>query len=180
MQFLNTKIKDCYYLETPIKNDNRGSFHKIYHNSSFSFQGLELSFKEQYFTVSNKNVLRGMHFQLPPYDNSKLITCLSGRVLDVILDLRVNSPSYMKYDSFELIGKNKQAILIPSGIAHGFISLEDNSEMLYSTTCEYDFDHDKGILWSSFGFDWPCQSPILSERDQNQVMANDFKSPFRK
>jgi dTDP-4-dehydrorhamnose 3,5-epimerase len=179
MKFLDTKIPGCYLINTKSMNDNRGSFTKIYHHPSFLSKGVELIFKEQYFSVSNKNVLRGMHFQLPPYDHSKLITCISGNVLDVVIDLRVNSPSFMKYESFELIAKDKQTLFIPSGIAHGFISLEDNSGMLYGTSCEYDSNFDTGILWNSFDFDWPCEYPILSDRDQSHIMMRDFKSPFK-
>jgi len=179
MEFLDTKIQDCYLINVDNISDNRGSFAKLYHGSSFLSRGVEVNIQEQYITVSNRNVLRGMHFQLPPYNHSKLVTCLNGSVLDVILDLRVDSESYLKYDSFELSGKDKQSIIMPSGVAHGFISLENSSSMLYSTTCEYDSDHDSGISWDSFGFEWPCDKPILSERDKNHTILNNFRSPFK-
>mgnify|MGYP003981513847 FL=1 len=179
MKLLATKIKDCYLVTSTSINDDRGSFTKINHRDGFFSQDVDLSFKEQYISVSNKNVLRGMHFQLPPYDLSKLITCFSGSVLDVVLDLRVNSPNFLQYDSFKLIGKDKQTLVVPHGVAHGFISLEDNSGMLYSTTCEYNSNYDEGISWNSFDFKWPCNKPILSERDQNHIILSDFKSPFR-
>jgi len=178
MKFENTQIQGCYLVKNNTINDDRGSLTKLYHKSSFLSQGVDLTFKEQFITVSHKNVLRGMHFQLPPYENSKLISCLSGSVLDVIVDLRVNSPTFLKYDSFKLIGLDKLTLFIPNGIAHGFISLEDSSAMLYSTTCEYDAIYDKGLLWNSFGFDWPCQEPILSLRDSNHMTFDNFVSPF--
>ena len=178
MKFLNTKIHDCFIINNDIEQDNRGSFTKLYHKQNFLSQGVELSINEQFISLSNKNVLRGMHFQLPPYEHTKLITCFSGSVLDVALDLRVNSPTYLKFDSFELNGEVKQTLVIPNGVAHGFISLEDNSGMLYSTTCEYDSNHDSGILWNSFGFDWPSNNPLLSERDKGHITLTNFNSPF--
>ena len=139
---------------------------------------LKFTPRETYYNISNKNVIRGMHFQVPPYDHSKLIKCVRGEILDVILDIRKESSTYLKYDVISLNENDNKSIFLPKGIAHGFLSKKKNTIVLYHVSSVYNPNCDKGILWNSFGFDWPTNNPILSNRDQNLEHINEFKSPF--
>lgn len=132
---------------------------------------------EEFYSVSKKNVIRGMHFQTPPHDHAKIVYCPVGRVQDVMLDLR-KGQQYGKTYSVVLEGATPSVLLIPRGIAHGFLALEDNSLMVYKTSSEYAPTHDTGILWNSFDFDWPCSNPIVSARDMQHERFSEFQSPF--
>jgi dTDP-4-dehydrorhamnose 3,5-epimerase len=178
MKFKELHLMGCYQIIAEPFHDQRGSFTKIYHQEMFDLIGLDLDIAEQYYTVSNKGILRGMHFQVPPHDHTKLVTCLSGRVLDIILDLRSTSPTFGQFDSLILDSKAGNALYLPCGIAHGFLSLEDNSGLYYSTTTTHHPECDEGIRWNSFGFDWPINSPIISDRDYNLTTFEQFKTPF--
>ena len=178
MKFTELKFTGCKIIEVDIFRDKRGTFKKIYHQNKYQENGLNVIFKEQYLTCSNKNVLRGMHFQLPPHDQSKLVSCLTGSVLDVFLDLRRNSKTYGQTDSFILSKDSGKSIFLPSVIAHGFLSLEDNSGMLYNTSTVYNPDSDYGIMWNSIDYRWPINKPQVSERDKNHVVFDQFDTPF--
>ena len=119
-----------------------------------------------------------MHFQLPPHDHAKLVYCVCGRVLDVLLDLRKASPTFGQTASAELSRANSHVFYIPAGIAHGFLSLEDESVMVYKTTTVHQPDHDAGIRWDSFGFDCGSATPIISVRDTALPRLQEFVSPF--
>ncbi len=126
-----------------------------------------------------KSALRGMHFQVPPAAHSKLVYCLSGRVLDVLLDIRRDSPRFGQSFSCELDATTRQLLFIPVGFAHGFLSLEDNSLMVYKTDAVHAPEQDKGVAWDSFGFKWPLDNPpIMSARDRQFPRWPDFQSPF--
>ena len=178
MKFTELKLKGCKVIEADVFRDKRGIFQKIYHQDKYQENALDVTFKEQYFTCSNKNVLRGMHFQLPPYDQSKLVTCLTGSVLDVFLDLRKNSKTYGQTDSHVLSEDSGKSIFLPSGIAHGFLSLEDNSGILYNTSTVYNPSSDYGIMWNSVDYCWPISNPQISERDKSHVVFDQFNTPF--
>ena len=136
-------------------------------------------FREQYYSRSRANVLRGMHFQLPPYDHDKLVYCVAGRALDVILDLRRDSETYGQVVSLQLDELKGNGAYVPRGCAHGFLSLEDDTILFYNLTAEYSPAHDTGILWNTFGFDWPASDPVLSERDSGFPKFGAFDSPWR-
>jgi len=119
-----------------------------------------------------------MHFQLPPSQHAKLVTCISGRVLDVVVDLRLDSSTYGCSASVELSSEHPSALYIPEGLAHGFLALEE-SILHYKTTSAHDPERDRGILWSSIGFPWPVSDPILSDRDALFPALAAFASPFR-
>lgn len=146
--------------------DARGSFTKTFHAPSLAEERLAFDLREEFITVSHRNVLRGMHFQVPPAAHRKLVTCVRGAVLDVLLDLRPG-PHYGRSTALELTASNRYLLWIPKGIAHGFLALEDHSTLVYKTDHAYAPEHDKGIAWNSFGFPWPVEQPILSERDRN-------------
>jgi dTDP-4-dehydrorhamnose 3,5-epimerase len=177
--FSSSLLPGCFLVENYSSNDNRGSFEKIFNIKNFEAKGLSCSWAEQYYSISNKNVLRGMHFQVPPYQHQKLVTCISGKILDVVFDLRAESEAYGKYDYFELSDKFSTSIYVPEGVAHGFLTLSDKAVVLYNVTSIHSTEHDAGISWDSIGFDWPILNPVLSERDRGLPRFGDYCSPFR-
>ncbi|NDV63047.1 dTDP-4-dehydrorhamnose 3,5-epimerase [Puniceicoccales bacterium CK1056] len=158
--------------------DDRGEFIKTFHSGLWKKLGLSFALEEEFFSVSKLNVLRGMHFQLPPHAHNKVVYCVSGSVLDVVVDLRTGSPTFGKSASIELSGDNRLIFFIPIGFAHGFLSLSDDSCMIYKTDMVYAPEHDTGIRWDSFGFNWPGDSFEISDRDQGFAKMNEFDSPF--
>ena len=178
MTITPTTIRGCFEIDIRNLRDDRGSFFKTYNVESFSQSGLETNWQEEYFSLSAKNVLRGMHFQVPPKDHVKLVTCLSGAVLDVIVDLRKSSSTFKRCASFQLSEQNKKMLYIPKGCAHGFLSLCHNTLMFYKVSSVYSPHHDLGILWNSIDFNWSCINPIISERDRRQPSLQEFNTPF--
>lgn len=179
MKFIGNSVPGCYEVEIDDFKDERGEFFKTFHIDLFKKKELETNWREEYFSTSKKNVIRGMHFQTPPNDHDKLVTCLSGSVLDVVVDLRKDSPMFKKHIAFQLIAKTKNRMLyIPKGCAHGFLSLKDNTMMHYKVSTVYSPSSDKGILWSSIGLEWNTDKPIISIRDCNHPLLNEFQSPF--
>jgi len=178
MKLIATELPDCYLLEPNIFEDNRGRFVKTFHRSSFDALGIQTDFKEEYYSVSDENVVRGMHFQLPPEDHYKLVYCPTGSVFDVVIDLRRGSPTFGKHVSFELSSRNGRMLYIPTGFAHGFCALEDNTVMMYRVSSEHSSEHDCGISWDSAGIKWPAKKSIISDRDQKFVNLDAFISPF--
>ena len=118
-----------------------------------------------------------MHFQVPPFGHSKLVYCTAGAILDVALDLRKNSPTFLKHISLKLSADQANMIYLPEGLAHGFLSLED-ATVIYNVSTVYKPEADLGILWSSIGMDWPDTQPKLSERDESFQSLEEFESPF--
>jgi dTDP-4-dehydrorhamnose 3,5-epimerase len=175
--FNQTSIDGVILIGTNVLSDERGSFTKCFEAAEFHDHGLSVKFAEEYFSFSKAGVLRGMHFQLPPLDHEKVVYCALGRVLDVVLDLRPNSATYKQCLSIELSSKGGEGLYIPKGCAHGFWSLED-SIMVYKVGTPYSPEHDTGICWDSFGFNWPGDQPVLSSRDSMHICLEDFRSPF--
>lgn len=178
MIFRPITIPGCFEIRPEILHDSRGYFVKTFRADAYGAQDLVTSFAEEYYSLSKKNVLRGMHFQLPPHDHVKIVTCLSGTIMDVIVDLRVGSPTYAKFEVFELSGQKANILYLPSGIAHGFYVRSDEATVMYKVTSHYDPEHDSGILWNSLGIPWPDDYPIVSPRDQSFLRFNSFQSPF--
>ena len=178
MKIIRTKIPGCYELLPKLQNDSRGIFVKTFHAPTFKKFGFKTLFKEQYYSISCKNVIRGLHFQSPPCDHAKLIYCACGEVMDVALDLRVGSPFYGKYISINLNAKKGNMIYIPSGFAHGFCSLQNNSILIYNTTTVYNPNKDTGIRWNTADIAWPIKNPLLSTKDMQLQDFKKFKSPF--
>jgi len=175
----STHLTGCFELQPKAIEDTRGRFVKVFHCQAFAAHGLETNFAEEYYSVSNKNVIRGMHFQLPPFDHVKLVYCVQGSVMDVVVDLRVGSPTYGKSAVVELSAAKANSIYIPEGMAHGFCSLCEQTVMVYKVTTVYASEQDTGILWNSFGVTWPTTQAILSARDQTFEPLDQFVSPFR-
>lgn len=165
-------------LDLKAFSDHRGSFVKTFHRTDFSDLGIEFEVKESYFSVSAKDVIRGMHFQIPPHDHAKIVFCPHGAILDVIVDLRSKSAQYGQYYAQVLSSENHKAFYIPSGFAHGFKSLMDGTVTYYLVSSEHHPTSDQGIAFDSFGFDWDCAQPIMSLRDKSFCPLSEYKSPF--
>ena len=155
-----------------------GFFTKSFHETSLKAAGIDFELKESYFSLSKKDVIRGMHFQTPPHQHSKIVFCPQGAILDVIIDLRKGSATYGRYYAYELSAENHRAYYIPEGFAHGFKALADDAITYYLVSSEYSQANDTGILYNSFGFDWGVEKPILSARDLSFSPIKDFDSPF--
>lgn len=177
MKVLKELLPDCFLLSPSRLSDQRGLFVKTYHESLNKALGVNLDIKEEFYSISHKNVIRGMHFQLPPHEHEKLVYCTRGAVMDVLIDLRKGA-NYGKVACVKLSGRNGHLIYIPKGIAHGFAALTDHAMMIYKTSAMYAPEADSGIRWDSFGYDWGVDSPIMSMRDQQHVSFSDFHSPF--
>lgn len=180
MQLIDEPISGVKILRPFVFEDERGTFVKPFHEEQLAVHGIKITVREEFFSTSAAHVLRGMHCQVPPHAHQKLVYCISGRVLDVVLDLRRNGPSYGRSVAFELSATNHHVVHIPIGFAHGFIALEDNSCLVYKTDAVHVAACDLGIRWDSCGFDWPLneQEPVISPRDQAHPVFADFDSPF--
>ena len=178
MKIKKTNIEGLYVIDMFHAHDDRGTFVKPFHKSTFEDAGLDSNFEESFYSINHKNVIRGMHFQSPPYDHYKLVYCQRGTVMDVVMDIRKNSPTYGQFESFELSESNFVALYISKGLAHGFESMEDHSIITYLTSTMHQPTHDQGIRYDSFGHKWESSSPVLNERDLEFPNLKDFKSPF--
>lgn len=177
MKLNDTEIEGVFIIENFNFNDERGGFIKVFSENLFLKEDISFIPKEIYYSISKKNVIRGMHFQLPPFEHAKLIYVTFGSIRDVVLDIRNNSRTYGKAISVELVAHNN-SIFIPVGCAHGFKSLVEDTVVVYNQTSCYSKDHDAGLLWNSFGFDWKIEKPIISERDKLFPILKDYNSPF--
>ena len=171
-------IEGCHELQPRVVRDERGRFVKVFHEPAFAELGLETRFVEEYYSASRYGVIRGFHFQEPPADHVKLVYCVHGEVFDVVLDLRVGSPTYGKTAAFKLSSSTGNFVYIPKGLAHGFCSLSEEAILVYKVSTVYSPAHDSGILWSSTDVVWPVDVPVISERDRKFVRLENFVSPF--
>jgi dTDP-4-dehydrorhamnose 3,5-epimerase len=178
MDVKELNLAGCFEIDSYVHTDSRGLFAKFCIDQAYREIGIEQNFAEEFFTVSKRNVVRGMHFQVPPKSQHKTVCCIDGKVLDILFDLRMGSPTYLKSDSIELNGKQPKLIYIPPGIAHGFLAEEDNSILLYKVSEGYSRELDQGIHWNSFGYQWPVEEPITSARDDGLPLLSDFITPF--
>lgn len=178
MRLIQTNFSGLSILVTDCFQDSRGGFQKLFNYDFFQANGLETGFKEFYFSVSHKDVIRGMHFQLPPYDHAKLVYVSHGEIIDVVVDIRKQSATYGQCFSITLDDTLGRYLYIPRGFAHGFRSLQDGTIVNYAQTSCYSKEHDCGIAYDSIGFDWGIDNPIVSGRDLTFKRLEDFKSPF--
>lgn len=179
LELLPSEIPGCYELRPKVVEDVRGRFVKVFHEPTFASHGLETHFPEEYYSVSTQGVIRGMHFQLPPHDHVKLVYVVHGAVLDVVLDLRVGSPTYGCTANFELDARTANMAYVPRGVAHGFCVRTISATVFYRVSKIYAPEHDAGVLWSSVPVSWPTERPVLSERDLAFPELNAVNSPFR-
>ena len=161
-----TEIDGLFILSNVLFSDERGSFKKVFTENEFVSLNLEFDFKELYYSINKKDVIRGMHFQTPPHDHIKMVYVIHGTITDVCLDIRKNSKTYGTYFSIELSGEDEQYLYIPKGIAHGFAARTDTAIVHYAQTSCYNKEHDCGIHYASFGYNWNITQPIISARDK--------------
>ena len=175
---IETPLEGCFEIKPVVRKDVRGALIKTFHIPTFKELGLTTDFQEEFHTISHKNVIRAMHFQLPPEDYVKLAYCASGKVLAAALDLRKNSATYKKFHMLELDGEIGNSFYLPKGFAFGYRVLTDDAVVIYKTTTVFSAACDTGILWNSCGIDWGLENPILAEKDKNLPTLAEFNSPF--
>lgn len=169
-------LPGCFSARLTKFEDARGTFQKLFHSDAMATYLPGFVPREVYLTTSSKRVLRGMHFQLPPNDHAKVVICLNGKVIDVLLDLRPGE-TYGQTAAVELSPEGQNVVLLPKGIAHGFYAQVDASVLLYLVETVHCLECDQGILWDSFAFDWPDRTPILSARDTQHPPLTEFAPP---
>jgi len=170
MKYHKTPLQDAVVIELEEHLDERGSFARLHCQRDFQEQGLPGQFVQSNLSVTKqRGVLRGMHFQKYPSREGKLVRCLRGSVNDVIIDLRADSPTYQKHYAIRLDEGSRRALYVPYGFAHGFLTLEDNVEVLYEMTDYYDPQLSTGVRWDdpAFNIDWPDERPMMNERDRS-------------
>ena len=180
MEIIKTSIEGLLVIKPIVFKDDRGYFYESYNKRKFSKFGLEMNFVQDNESQSAKGVLRGLHFQKPPYAQGKLVRVVKGSVLDVAVDLRRNSLTYGKWESRILSADNKEMFWIPEGFAHGFLTLEDDTIFNYKCTNFYNKESECSILWNDpdINIEWNIENPILSEKDKTSPLFKNFESPF--
>jgi dTDP-4-dehydrorhamnose 3,5-epimerase len=171
-------IPGCFELRPHIVADSRGYFVKTFPEKWFQEYGLDTHFVGDYYSYSKQRVLRGMHFQLPPFAPAKLVYCSQGEVMDVIPALRIGSPTYAKTIVINLSKAAANMVYLPLGTAHGFYVLNTDAVVMYKVTARYSAEHDTGIHWRSIPCAWPDLEPVVSKRDSLFPSLLEFKSPF--
>ena len=170
-EFERQKIRDVVLIKPKVFGDNRGFFTETYKKSEFLASGIDVEFNQDNHSKSVRGVLRGLHYQVEPYAQAKIVRCIKGKIYDVAVDIRPNSPSFGRYVKVELSEENKNMLYIPVGFAHGFVALSNEVEIIYKASAEYNQQADKGILWcdENINIDWGIDfEPILSEKDKIQ------------
>ncbi|RXQ91466.1 dTDP-4-dehydrorhamnose 3,5-epimerase [Ancylomarina salipaludis] len=182
MQFIKTNIPDVFIIEPKIFGDDRGYFFESFNQKEFEEHIGKINFIQDNESKSSKGVLRGLHFQRPPYTQSKLLRCIEGEVLDVAVDLRQDSPTYKQHLSVVLSGDNKKQVFIPKGFAHGFLVLSETATIAYKVDQYYAPDYDSGIAWNDIeiNIDWGVspEDVQLSEKDKNLKALVEIEHPF--
>jgi dTDP-4-dehydrorhamnose 3,5-epimerase len=180
MQIETTPFEGLLIIRPQVFGDERGYFFESWNEGSFRKAGIDVPFRQDNQSASIKDVVRGLHFQTPPYEQGKLIRVISGAVLDVVVDLRRGQPTFGQHFKLVLDDRTKLMLFIPSGFAHGFKTLEDNTVFFYKCTQIYQRDYDSAIRWNDpdLNIDWEVSDPILSEKDQKAQFFKDFVSPF--
>lgn len=180
MEVIETKIKGLLIINPKVFADARGYFFESYNETVFKQNGINANFVQDNQSLSNAGVLRGLHFQAPPFDQGKLVRVITGAVLDVAVDIRKNSPTYGEYVAMELTEENKTMFYIPPGFAHGFLTLKDNTIFSYKCTNVYNKASEGCVLWNDtdININWNISNPILSEKDLVGTPLKEFSSPF--
>lgn len=180
MEIVKTPIEGLLVIKPDVFADNRGYFFETYNEEKFRLLGLRTDFVQDNESCSSKGVVRGLHFQAPPFAQAKLIRVVRGSVLDFALDIRRGSPTYGRYFSVKLDDIEKNMFFIPEGFAHGFLTLEDNTVFSYKCTALYNKQSERGLLWNDkkLNIDWTIAEPILSDKDKLWGKFDEFTSPF--
>ncbi|AMC01354.1 dTDP-4-dehydrorhamnose 3,5-epimerase [Aerococcus viridans] len=182
MNIIKTDIEDVIIIEPKVFGDHRGWFTETYSKEKFKEFGIDIDFIQDNHSLSaQKGTLRGLHFQLNPKAQTKLVRCTKGKILDVAVDIREGSPTYKKWVAVELTEENKKQLLVPKGFAHGFITLTDNVEVQYKVDEYYSPENDRSIRFDDpeINVDWGIDSPILSEKDLSAPMLSESDANFK-
>jgi dTDP-4-dehydrorhamnose 3,5-epimerase len=168
MEVIKTEFEGLIQIIPTVYTDNRGWFFEFFKESAFRELGITEKFMQENISYSRKGVIRGMHFQLTPFEQAKVVSVLSGKVLDAVIDLRSNSPTFGRVYTCLLTAEKHNILMVPAGFAHGFAAMED-SVFIYKTNTEYNPAAEQGIIWNdpSLNIPWPFNNPILSEKDRN-------------
>ncbi|MFL5752822.1 MAG: dTDP-4-dehydrorhamnose 3,5-epimerase [Bacteroidia bacterium] len=179
MKFIETAISGAWLIEPRVLSDERGFFFRTYCEHEFSEIGFRKNWVQCNYSVTNyKGAIRGLHYQVPPNAEAKLVRCVKGKIADVIVDLRANSPTFKKHALLELSGENRLSLFIPEGCAHGFQALTDDCHLAYFHSAFYSPEHEEGLRWDDpmLGISWPITAQSISERDlQFPLLTNQFK-----
>lgn len=180
MKITTNQISGILIIEPQIFKDSRGYFFESYNEEKFNKAGIDAKFVQDNQSLSQKGAIRGMHFQAPPYEQGKLVRVAQGAVMDVVVDIRKNSPTYGKSFSIILSAENQLMFWIPPGFAHGFETLIDNTLFLYKCSNGYNKASEGGLFWNdpTLEINWQAAEPIVSEKDQILPLLKDFISPF--
>ena len=180
MNIIKTPIENLLVLEPKVFEDERGYFFESFNKKKLEDIGIKESFVQDNQSLSNKNVLRGLHFQAPPFAQGKLVRVIKGSVLDIAVDIRKESATYGKYFSVILSEQNKKMFWIPPGFAHGFLTLEDQTIFSYKCSGDYNPSSEGSLLWNDpqLNIEWNIDEPIVSAKDQEAQAFTSFKSPF--
>jgi dTDP-4-dehydrorhamnose 3,5-epimerase len=179
LNIIDTKIEGVYLIKPKIFKDERGYFFESFNQKKIN-KKTNVSFVQDNQSLSSKHILRGLHFQKPPFAQDKLVSVIKGSVLDVVVDIRVNSKTYGKYIIEELNEENHHQLFIPTGMAHGFLSLEEHTIFSYKCSNFYNRESEGALKWNDpdLNIKWPISNPILSEKDENAKKFSSFVSPF--
>ena len=180
VDIIQTQIKDLLIIKPKVFEDDRGYFFESWDKETFEKNGISGNFVQDNQSLSSKGVLRGLHFQNPPYEQGKLVRVVKGSVLDVAVDIRKDSPTYGEYIMVHLNEDNKRMFWIPPGFAHGFLTLEDNTIFSYKCTGKYNKESEGSLRWDDkdLNIDWNTQHPIVSDKDQEAPDFKNFKTQF--
>jgi dTDP-4-dehydrorhamnose 3,5-epimerase len=177
MNIVEKKIKGVFEITLSPQTDDRGFFMRSYDLKIFEYFGIHREWvQENHSRTEKRGVIRGLHFQMPPFDETKLIRCTRGSILDVYVDLRKKSNTYGKWDAVELTEQSRKMLFLPKGFAHGFCSLTELSEVMYKVDNYYNKDYEYGILWNDkdLNINWPVEEPLLSEKDKKLLTFAEF------
>lgn len=179
MKFERTQLVDARVVELEPLEDERGYFARAWCDREFALAGIDMTVAQINLSgTARKGTIRGMHFQLPPAPEAKFIRCIRGSILDVIVDIRPDSPTYLEWQSFELSHENRRALYAPTGFAHGFQSLSDDVELIYLTSAPYTPDCERGIRFDdpALGIEWPLEPTVVSAKDRSWPDYEEFSS----
>ncbi|MBB6670626.1 dTDP-4-dehydrorhamnose 3,5-epimerase [Cohnella nanjingensis] len=181
MKVIETNLPDLKLIEPAVFGDNRGFFMESYNAARFAEQGIAMQFVQDNHSLSAETgVLRGLHYQLNPKAQTKLVRVVAGAIYDVVVDIRKGSPTFGQWQGFILSADNKRQLLMPKGFAHGFCTLVPNTEVLYKVDELYSPEHDRGIAWDdpALGIDWPTSAPVLSGKDAKHPLLSEAEMNF--
>lgn len=181
MEFIRTDLDGIILIKPDVHADHRGFLLESYSRDRYVKGGIKAAFIQDNHSLSvKKGVIRGLHFQIPPYAQNKLIRVTRGAISDMVVDMRKSSPTFGQWRSFELSADNFYQLYVSAGFAHGFCTLEENTEVQYKVDTLYSPAHDRGIRWDDpdLAIVWPTKEPVISARDQSLPYYKDFVSPF--